>query len=293
MFGLVQFHRGLHFDFAARAAADRNVPRDRGFVEALYRAPRLLLSDPLAALLEKELRSLSRTPRFRLVFLMGFSFGVLIWWPLLHTSADPAGSGGSFPILISVYALVLLAEAVIWNVFGFDRSAAQLYFSAPVPFWKVLAGKNLAALVVIVLEITLVMLVCVLVRLPMPAPKILEAYLVTLVICLYLLAAGNLTSLYYPRPVNPEHSLGRASGGKVALLLLLTYPVLGIPVLLAYAARFAFDSQAAFYGVLAFSAACGAVVYGVAMDSALATAEIRQERLLAALGESSGPVVTE
>ena len=293
MFGLVQFHRGLHFDFAARAAADRNVPRDRGFVEALYRAPRLLLSDPLAALLEKELRSLSRTPRFRLVFLMGFSFGVLIWWPLLHTSADPAGSGGSFPILISVYALVLLAEAVIWNVFGFDRSAAQLYFSAPVPFWKVLAGKNLAALVVIVLEITLVMLVCVLVRLPMPAPKILEAYLVTLVICLYLLAAGNLTSLYYPRAVNPEHSLGRASGGKVALLLLLTYPVLGIPVLLAYAARFAFDSQAAFYGVLAFSAACGAVVYGVAMDSALATAEIRQERLLAALGESSGPVVTE
>jgi hypothetical protein len=45
--------------------------------------------------------------------------------------------------------------------------------------------------------------------------------------------------------------------------------------------------------VLAFSAACGAVVYGVAMDSALATAETRKEKLLAALGESAGPVVTE
>ena len=81
---------------------------------------------------------------------------------------------------------------------------------------------------------------------------------ITLVICLYLLAVGNLTSLNYPRAVNPERSWGRASRGKVALLLLLTYPLLGIPVLLAYAARFAFESQAAFYGVLAFSAACGA-----------------------------------
>ena len=32
---------------------------------------------------------------------------------------------------------------------------------------------------------------------------------------------------------------------------------------------------------------------GVSMDSALATAGIRTERLLAALGESAGPVVTE
>lgn len=292
-FGIAQFRRGLHFDFAARSAADRSTAQDRGWVEALYRAPRLLLADPLAALVEKELRSLSRTPRFRLVFLMGFSFGVLIWWPLFRTSADEGGSAASYPVLISVYALVLLAEAVIWNVFGFDRSAAQLYFSAPVPFWKVLAGKNLAAVVFSVLEITLVTLVCLLVRLPMPGPRIVEAYLVTLVLCLYLQAFGNLTSLYYPRAVNPDHSWGRSSGGRVALFLMLSYPLLGLPVLLAYAARFAFDSQAAFYGVLAFAAASGAVVYGVSMDSALATAETRKERLLAALGESAGPLVAE
>ena len=291
-FGISQFRRGLSFDFAARAAADRGSSPNR-VTEALFRAPGLLLSDPLAIIVEKELRSLTRTPRFRLVFLMGFSFGVLIWWPIFQTTADHGGAGGSYPVLISIYAVVLLAEAIIWNVFGFDRSATQLYFSAPIPFSRVLAGKNLAAVVFIVLEITLVMLVCLALRLSMPAARILEAYLVTLVLCLYLGAAGNLSSLYYPRAVNPDHSWGRSSGGKVALFLMLSYPLLGLPVLLSYAARYAFDSEPAFYGMLAFAALAGIVVYFVSMDSALDKAERRKERILAALAESSGPLVTE
>lgn len=293
LFGTHQFRRSLSFDFAARSAADRHTDPARSWAEALYRIPGLLLPDPLAAVVEKELRSLCRTPRFRLLFLMGFSFGVLIWWPLFRRGSEHGQVGDHYPVLISVYALVLLAEALIWNVFGFDRAAAQIYFSAPVPFSKVLEGKNLAAAIFIVLEVALVMLVCSLLRLPMSGLKILEAYLVTLVLCVYLAAAGNLSSLYYPRSVNPDHSWGRASRGKLALFLMLTFPVLGIPVLLAYAARYAFASEAAFYGVLAFAAAAGAVFYGVALDTAVNAAERRKERLLAALAESPGPLIAE
>lgn len=292
LFGAAQFRRGLRFDFAARAAADRPTEGTRK-TGALYRLPGLFLPDPLAALVEKELRSLCRTPRFRLLFLMGFSFGVAIWWPLFRRSSGHGQAGGYYPVIISVYALILLAEPLIWNVFGFDRAAVQLYFSTPVPFSKVLAGKNLAGAIFIVLEITLVMLVCLLLRLPMSGLRILEAYLVTLVFGLYLGAAGNLSSLYYPRAVNPDHSWGRASGGKPALLLMVSFPLLGIPVLLAYGARYAFSSEAAFYGVLAFAAAAGAVFYGVSMASALTAAAGRKERLLAALAESAGPLVTE
>ena len=41
-----------------------------------------MLADRFGVLVEKDIRFLSRAPRFRLVFLMGFTFGLLIWLPL-------------------------------------------------------------------------------------------------------------------------------------------------------------------------------------------------------------------
>ena len=52
-------------------------------MDRLYRFPSLLWRDPLAAIVEKELRSLARTPRFRMVFVMGFTFGVMVWLPMI------------------------------------------------------------------------------------------------------------------------------------------------------------------------------------------------------------------
>ncbi len=293
LFGTRQFRRTLNFDLAAAAAADRRTERGTGWSDALYRLPGLLLSDPVAALVEKELRALARTPRFRVLFLMGFSFGVLIWLPMFRERSAQGEAGGNYPVLISVYAVVLLGEVLIWNVFGFDRAAAQLYYSAPVPFAKVLAGKNLAGAILIVLEITIVLLVCSALRLPVSAPKVLEAYVVTLVLCTYLLGAGNLASLYYPRAMNPENAWGRSSGGKLVLFLLVSLPLLSIPVLLAYGARYAFASEAAFFAVLAAAGGAGVVFYGVSIEAAVRLAERRKEAVLAALGGSSGPIVSE
>lgn len=293
VFGTRQFQRGLRFDTAAVRTAGGRRGEIAGWAERLYRAPGLVLSDPLAAFVEKELRSLCRSPRFRLLFLMGFSFGFVIWLPLLRGQSGGWSAARNYPLFVSVYALFLLAEVVFWNVFGFDRSAAQLYFSAPVPFSKVLAGKNLAAGVLVVSEVTIVLLACVLLRIPVAGTKVLETYSVTLVLSVYLLAAGNLSSLYYPRPVNPDHSWGRSSKGKFSLLLLVVFPLLTAPVLLAYAARYAFASELAFYGVLAFAAAAGAAVYRVAMESAVSAAGERRENMLLALAEAAGPVVTE
>ena len=41
---------------------------------------------------------------------------------------------GNYLTVVSVYSLLLLSEVCFWNSFGFDRSAAQIYFLAPVPF---------------------------------------------------------------------------------------------------------------------------------------------------------------
>ncbi len=53
------------------------------WIEWFYRLPSALLKDPLGALIEKEFRFLVRSPRFRLVFLMGFTFGLVIWLPMV------------------------------------------------------------------------------------------------------------------------------------------------------------------------------------------------------------------
>jgi ABC-2 type transport system permease protein len=73
-------------------------------------------------------------------------------------------------------------------------------------------------------------------------------------------------------------------------MLLLIYPVLALPIMLAYMARYAFESDAAFYGVLAIAALLGALVYSVAMDSAVSAAEVRKEAIVTKLSHGEGPV---
>ena len=101
--------------------------------EIFYRLPGLLLRDPLAAIVEKELRSLSRTPRYRMVFVMGFSFGIMVWLPMIlgRRAQSHTALSRHFLTVTCVYALTLLGQVSYWNCFGFDRSAAQIYFAAP------------------------------------------------------------------------------------------------------------------------------------------------------------------
>jgi ABC-2 type transport system permease protein len=290
LFARRQFRRSLATDVAAAQASSPSDSRRGGWRERLYRLPSFVLRDPLAALLEKELKTLARSPRFRILFLMGFTFGMIVWLPM-------ASRGGrvsdNYPLFVSFYAAVLMAEVIMWNQFGFDRASAQLYFSTPVGFRQVLRAKNLASVLSIVLDITIVLLVCAALRIHLAGAKVIEAYAVTLVGCLYFLAAGNLSSLYQPRPMDPEQSWGRGSGSRFQWQLLLIFPTLVAPIGLAYLARYAFYSQTAFYGVLGFDALAGALVYHVAMDSAVRAAERRKEDFLAALARLSGPIAVE
>jgi ABC-2 type transport system permease protein len=289
-FGVRQFRRSLTFDAAAAGAAA--APRSR-WTDALYRLPGLLLRDPAAALVEKELRSLARSPRFRIALFMGFSFGMIIWWPAFHASAPASPGSVGYPALVGGYALLLIAETVFWNQFGADRAAARLYFSSPVPFRTVLRAKNLASLLVIVFEITMILAVSAGLGVSLTSERVLEAYLVPLTFSLYLLAAGNLSSVHHPRPIDPAHSWGRASGGSFQMYLLVVFPVSMAPLALAYLAGYAFDSRAAFYAVLLFDIAVGIAAYSIATNSAIAAADERKEQFLAALGEAGGPILAE
>jgi ABC-2 type transport system permease protein len=291
-FGRSQFERGFRVDPTAGTAVLAPVARaGEPWLERLYRLPGAVLPDPLGALVEKELRFLSRAPRFRLVFLMGFTFGLLVWLPMtLRQGNSESAFASNYLTFVSVYALMLLGEVSFWNTFGFDRAAAQLYYVTPVPIAMVLVGKNIASAIFVFLEITAVTLVCALFRMPISLGKLTESYLVALILALFLIAIGNLASIHYPRPVDPSKSWRRSAAGKMQAMLMFAYPVLSFPIFLAYMARYAFESDIAFYGMLCFAAALGMTVYGVALDSSVRAAESHKDAIVTALSQGEGPV---
>jgi len=293
LFGRWQFTRSLRYDFQEAQATPASA-KDHPFADRLYRLPSLVLPDPLCVIVEKELRSLVRTPRFRLVFVMGFSFGLVVWLPMmLRGRVAHSAVSGNFLVVVSLYALFLLAQVTYGNAFGFDGSAAQLYFLAPVAISRALAGKNIAAAIFIFLEIAAVATACTLLRLGISAGTIAEAFLVAAIAALYLLGVGNLSSVNYPRPMNARRVSAGGGAGRAQGVLFLLYPVALLPVFLAYLARYAFDNQAVFYGVLAFAAALGVAIYWMAMESAVAAARNRRETIQAELSRGEGPMVAE
>lgn len=288
-FGRQQFERTLRFDESEHGARQGKA-KAASRVEWFFNWPNLLFRDPIAALVEKEIRFLSRASRFRTVFVMGFSFGLIIWWPLAFGRNSHSWMAGNFITVVSLYAVLLLSDVLFWNAFGFDRTAAQLYFVIPVRTKTVLAAKNIASVFFVLLETTIALVICAIVRLPVTPSAVLEAYIVTLLATLLLLSIGNMTSFYSPRAVDPSKSLRSSRSGRVQAMMLAIYPVVAIPLALAYGARYAFDSQAAFYGVLSVVALVGAIAYRIAIDSAVDMAEKRKEAILAALSRGDGPV---
>jgi len=280
-FGRRQFERNLRYDtVAAQASQLRGREQRAGLMEWFYRFPSLVWRDPLAGIVEKELRSLARTPRFRTVFIMGFTFGLAVWFPMI--ARDRAAPPSWFLATVSLYALTLLGQVSYWNCFGFDRSATAFCFAAPQPVSKVLVGKNIAALVYVYLEVAMVIVVTSIFRLSAGWLNSLETLVVMGVCALYLLALGNLSSVYYPRGLAPER-MSQAGGRGMQGFLFLIYPLTLIPVALAYLARYAFDSELMFALVLAIAAIGGAALYGMALRSAISEAVLKRERIVAEL----------
>jgi ABC-2 type transport system permease protein len=292
LFSYWQFRRTISFDAQAASARPSGGSNTSGLLERFFRLPSILLGDPLGALVEKEVRFLTRSPRFRLVFLMGFTFGLLIWLPVAlgRQGASQSFLSTNYLTVVSVYSLILLSEACFWNFFGFDRSAAQIYFLAPISFSQVMIGKNLSALFFIALEISLIAVVCGLLGMPLPPLTLAESFSVAAVISIFLLAAGNQLSIRHPRAMNPAASFRSGTAGRTQAILFLIWPVAFVPVGLAYLARYAFSSEAAFFGILAMDAALGAVVYKLSLDSAVAAADRLKEQMVAALSRGDGPI---
>ena len=295
-FGRTQFEHNLRYDAQATASPTSGLNgRARLRLEVFYRLPAMFLPDPMAAIVEKELRALSRTPRFRMVFIMGFSFGLLVWLPITFGGRGHGSTivSDHYLTIVSVYALTLLGQVSYLNTFGFDRSAAQIYFSVPVSIAQALAGKNIAAVLFILVEMLAVTLASLVLRIAIAPGKVAEAFIVTAIVGVYLLAIGNMASVHFPRAMNPERVSQGGAASRMQALIFLFYPIALLPVFLAFWAQYVFGSQLIFVVIMCFAAIVGAVVYWIAMESAVGAAVDRREKILMELSRSEGPVATE
>jgi ABC-2 type transport system permease protein len=292
-FGRTQFERNLRYDtLAAQATPLKPGSALAGrWSERFFRFPCLLWRDPLACIVEKELRTLARSPRFRMVFVMGFTFGLMIWLPMIlrRGPAHAGAFGHNFLTIVCVYAMTLMGQVTYWNCFGIDRSAAVFYFAAPQPLSQTLLGKNIACLFFVYLEAVVLMSVTLAVRIGFGLGQAVETFVVIAVCATYLMALGNISSVHYPRALSPGR-VSQGGGNRAQALVMLLYPVVLLPVILAYVARYAFDSQAAFSLVLALAAALGAIFYRLAMESAVHAASTRRQYILEELSKGDGPI---
>jgi ABC-2 type transport system permease protein len=290
VFGRYQFARsiGVELESTATETSASIGPERFSF---LYTWPARLFAEPLAALIEKEIRILTRSSRFRVVFVMGFTFGLLVWVPMSLGSSHRSDSfiGQNFLTIVSAYAIMLLTDLLFFNSFGPDRGAAQIYFLVPVKLQRVFMAKNAAAMFFVLSQLAIITVVCVLFRLPVTPIHVGETLAVCLVMCEFLLALGNMASVWHPRPMNMAQPF-RTQGSRVQWMALVAFPVACIPVTFAYLARFAFDNEAAFFGVLAVFGAAGLYLYSLALETAAHYCEAHREPIIEALSRSSGVI---
>jgi ABC-2 type transport system permease protein len=138
----------------------------------------------------------------------------------------------------------------------------------------------------------MVTIVCILFGLPISAVHLAEAYSVAAVLTIFLLGAGNLLSIHQARGVNPATSFRTGAAGRVQAMLFVIYPIASIPAGLAYLARWAFKSETAFFGVLAFDAVVAIVAYRIALQSAVEAADRLKESMISALSAGDGPIAS-
>jgi ABC-2 type transport system permease protein len=227
-----------------------------------------------------------------MVFVMGFTFGLMFWLPMvLRRNGSHSGFlAHNFLVIVCVYAMTLIGQVTYWNCFGIDRSAAVFYFAAPQPISQTLLGKNIACLFFVYLEAVVLMALTLAVRVNFSLGQVFESFIVIGICAVYLMGLGNISSVHYPRALSPERVSQSGGGNRAQALVMMLYPVVLLPVILAYIARYAFESQAAFSLILSVAAAIAAVFYWIAMESAVKAASARRQFILEELSRGDGPV---
>ncbi len=248
--------------------------------------------DPLAALVQKELQSLIRMPRFRVLFGMSCVLGLAVFVPAAIRGHDPAANfmhNNLLPV-VNVYGLLLLSDTLLLNSFGLDRGASQTYFVMPLSLDTVLKAKNLTAIGFVALQSAVILLVAALARAQITLSSVTSGLLASAVVTVFLLTIGNWTSLSMPRPADPKQTFKKQAGARMQIWFLGCAVGLFVLVGFAFLARYALQSDWALLGALSFELLVGLIVYYLGLESAAKRGIRDREKIVQVLSRSGSPV---
>ncbi len=191
-------------------------------------------SGPLAAIVEKELRSLLRSVPLLWAVSVPVLLVLVIAGAFHHSpSSDINSFSYAFPLCVA-YALAGFT-GLLYNNLGAEGSGVQLLFLSPTPIRTVLLAKNLLHSILFAL-VGFVAGILSCLRLGVPPLAVLAATGAWLVFALPCnLAAGNILSLTIPYRIHPGR-ITRPAGAQANTLpaLLIQLGVLGVGVLVIW-----------------------------------------------------------
>jgi hypothetical protein len=238
-----------------------------------------LLSNPISALFEKEVKTIFRAMWLQMV---AGPIGFLVMRFLLMQGGKSGGPlVGPQPLLMGAFYAHLGVLAWSVNMFGVDGQATRGIFLWPLRGRTVVAAKNAVAYAISLLTFLTLALLSMLVA-PVTAQQVVIGLCAHAATFPVLATLGNVTSIYFPSPMKSGKSI-RQPGGSTAIarvgalgLIALTgwapyalAKLVGIPLIAAYLGE-----------LLAM-----AIAYGGLLSFAEHLLEARREPLLAALSK--------
>jgi ABC-2 type transport system permease protein len=245
------------------------------------------LTGPLAAMIEKEVRYLSRASQT--LFTLVMPMVVLLIFRFNANPARPRSrivtTAYAFPVGVA-YALLILTN-LIYNSFADDSAGIQFYFLAPVRFRQVLIAKNFVHAAILAIEALLVWIAA---SFFYGRP---ETVIVAITLTALLFAAplnlifGNLLSIYSPK----KHDFGsfgrqRASGASALAGLAVQVVIIATSVVAIMIGKHFGNLWFAIL-MLAVFAAIACAAYRISLNRIDGIGRDKREQLIAILAKSS------
>jgi ABC-2 type transport system permease protein len=246
-----------------------------------------LVSGPVAAILEKELRYLSRSGP--MLFTLFMPIIILL---IFRMTPGRSGSGTflnaapdfAFP-LAAAYALLMMTN-LVYNNFGTDGAGVQFWFISPVRFREIVWAKNLAHASIFGAEMILVWLAVSLLFRPPTIAYTVATVAAVLFVTPVNFTVGNLLSISMPKKVDLSSFGRQRAASTTGFASLLAQAVLLGLIALAYMLGRFFGGLWVTTLILLLLAALACLAYSVALRRMDAIALARRETLISELSRA-------
>lgn len=250
-----------------------------------------VVSEQLAAIIEKELRYIMRNAQVKMMALMPL---ILIAIRLVNRQRfdqSMEGAGGFIAEILkygegimasaSVLYVFLILSGLSCNLFAFEHAGMRTLILAPVERKRILVGKNLAVVAVAFVFSVVLLVINQLVFRDLTSGALLFAALSFVVFAFLTSVIGNWCSIYFPKRM--KFGTRQNVSGVVGLLLIPTIIVLALIPFAAVAAGILSQSMLVEYATLAVIAVLSMLLYLMVIGSQGESLQKRELNLLEAV----------